>query len=65
MIERETAVEIAVSSAGVLLFLVAVIAVSATYGAELAGAGTFALVGAMVLFILFMSAAGYYLAVRG
>lgn len=64
MIERETAVEIVVSGAGVLLFLVAVIGVSVTYGGNLAGTGALALVGAVVLFVLFMAIVGYYLASR-
>lgn len=61
--ERETFVEAAVSTAAVVLFLVAIVAVWFLYP-DLEGAGGFALVGSLVFFVAVMVAAGYWLSRR-
>lgn len=59
--ERETLVEVVVSSTAVVLFLVAIIAVGLVYP-NLSGAGPLALIGSIVFFVVVMAAAGYWLA---
>jgi hypothetical protein len=65
MVERETAVEIGTAVAGVLTFIVALVAVGLSAGGpSLSGSAAYGLVGAVLLFILLMSAAGFWLATR-
>ena len=61
--DRETLTEVAVSSVAVGLFLVVLVVVGLVYP-DLAGAGGLALVGSIVLFVLVMAGAGYWLAGR-
>lgn len=58
--ERETLVEAVVSSAAVVLFLIAIVAVGLVYP-NLSGAGPLALIGSIVFFVIVMTAAGYWL----
>lgn len=61
-VERETVVEAAVSVVAVLLFVVALVAVGASYGGQqLDRTGGVAIVGTIVAFVLLMSAVGVYL----
>lgn len=64
-IERETLVEIVVSTLAVGGFIVATAAIGVTYGnGGLSEDGALALVGLIVAFILVMGAAGYWLSGR-
>lgn len=64
-IERETLVEVVVSTLAVGGFIVATAAIGLTYGdGGLSEAGAFALVGLIVAFIVLMGAAGYWLSGR-
>lgn len=60
-IEREAMIEAAVSGAAVVAFVALIVAIGATYGSTLAGQGAFALIGAIVLFVLTMAGIGYWL----
>jgi len=64
-IEQDTLVEIGVSLLGVGLFIVGVIVIGLFLAdGGLAGQGAQALIGLMVLFILVMTLAGYWLSGR-
>jgi len=62
-IDRELVVEVAVSGAAVLLFVVVVFFIGSTYYTEsgISNQGGLALVGSIVLFVLVMSAIGVWL----
>jgi hypothetical protein len=65
MVERETAVEIGTAVAGVLAFIVAIVAVGLSSGGpRLSGTAAYGLVGSILLFILLMTVAGFWLATR-
>jgi hypothetical protein len=67
--ERDDAVELAIAIGGVGLFVAALAVVGATYGTEsgqsIQAAGRLPLVGVMVLFVVSMGIAGFWLAERG
>jgi len=64
-IEQDTLVEIGISALGVGLFIVGVVVIGLLYAdGGLAGQGAQALIGLMVLFILVMTFAGYWLSGR-
>jgi hypothetical protein len=62
-IERETLLQIVISAIAVVLFISAAVTVSQTYldGAHLSATGGYALVGAIGLFVVFITAAGLWL----
>lgn len=61
-IERETLVEIAVSTVAVVLFVGALVAVGTTYGSsQLSSEGGIALVAAILGFVVLMSVVGVFL----
>lgn len=64
--ERETAIEAAVSIGAVVLFVITIVWIGATEsaGASLSEFGALALVGSIVLFVLVMTGVGYFLAGR-
>lgn len=62
-LEREAVVEAVVSAAAVVAFVAIIVAIGASYP-TLAGQGAFALIGAIVLFVLVMAAIGYWLSGR-
>lgn len=65
MVERETALEIGTAVVGVLAFIVAVVAVGlSSGGASLSGTAGYGLVGAILLFIVLMMVAGFWLSTR-
>lgn len=65
-IDEEMRRKIVVSLAAVVLVVVGFIAIGATYGgAGLSPTGGYALIGAMVAFILMMAGAGLFLARSG
>ena len=64
-IEQETLLEIGVSALGVGLFIVGVVLIGLLYtDGGLADQGAVALIGLMVVFILVMTIAGYWLSGR-
>lgn len=61
-VEREVLYEAGLSIGAVLLFILIVVYIGTTYGSDnLSGTGAYALVGAMVFFIVALSTAGYLL----
>ncbi|PSP72993.1 hypothetical protein BRC86_11035 [Halobacteriales archaeon QS_3_64_16] len=62
-VEREAVIEALVSTAAVGVFVVLIVAIGVLYP-SLTGQGAFALVGAIVLFVLTMAAVGYWLSGR-
>lgn len=62
-LEREAMIEAVVSAAAVVAFVALIVAIGVTYP-TLAGQGAFALIGAIVLFVLVMAAIGYWLSGR-
>jgi protein-S-isoprenylcysteine O-methyltransferase Ste14 len=62
-IEREAVVEAVVSAAAVVAFVALIVVIAVAYP-TLAGQGAFALIGAIVLFVLVMAAIGYWLSGR-
>ena len=64
-LEQDTLVEIGVSLLGVGLFIVGVVVIGMLFAdGGLAGQGAQALIGLMVLFIIVMTLAGYWLSGR-
>lgn len=64
-IERELVVETALSVVGVGLFIVLLVLIGARYTDDgLTATGGFALVGAIVAFVLVMTGIGYWLSAR-
>ncbi|PSP41410.1 hypothetical protein BRC68_14855 [Halobacteriales archaeon QH_6_64_20] len=62
-VEREALIEVAVSAAAVVVFVALIVVIGAIY-TPLAGPGAFALIGAIVLFVLTMAGIGYWLSGR-
>ena len=62
-IERETLLQIVISAAAVVLFIGAAATVSQMYltGSNLSPTGGYALIGVIGLFVVFMTAAGFWL----
>ncbi|WP_336001539.1 DUF7472 family protein [Halorientalis halophila] len=65
-IERETVVEAGVSLAAVLVFIAALVVVGSTFGTngDLSGTGGLAVIASVGLFIVVMTAVGYWLSFR-
>lgn len=64
-VDRETKIEVAVSLVAVGIFIAAVLVVgAATEAGGMGATGAYALIGLIVLFILLMTAAGYWLSGR-
>ncbi|MDY6819626.1 MAG: hypothetical protein SVG88_13285 [Halobacteriales archaeon] len=64
-IERETVIEAAVSLAGVGSFIILLIVIGLLFNnGGLSGQGGFAVLGAIVFFVIVMSVIGYWLAGR-
>ena len=63
MIDRETALQVAVSLGAVLVFIATAIFASATFGenGHLSEMGGFVLVGAIATFVLIIAIAGFWL----
>jgi hypothetical protein len=62
-VEREAVIEALVSTAAVGVFVALIVAIGVLYP-TLTGQGAFALIGAIVLFVLTMAAVGYWLSGR-
>ena len=63
--ERETLVEVVVSVASVVVFILAIAAVGVSYaGGGLGGDGGLVLIGLIVAFIVGMTGVGYWLSAR-
>ena len=62
-IERETLLQIVISAVAVVLFVSATVTVSQMYlnGSTVEATGGYALIGAIGLFVVFMTAAGLWL----
>ncbi|SEO57289.1 hypothetical protein SAMN04487948_103295 [Halogranum amylolyticum] len=60
-IEGETLKEIIVSVVAVGFFIALIVAIGGVYGPSLTGAGGFALIGAIVLFVVAMAVVGFFL----
>lgn len=64
-IERETIVELVVSAVGVGLFISALVVIGISFNQNgLSGQGALALIVSIVLFIVLMTAVGYWLSSR-